>query len=49
MKLGSSNIKFATPNPRELSLVDLVFKTFINWGKREIPPNAAATNPIIVI
>jgi hypothetical protein len=23
--------------PREMSLVDLVFKTFRNWGKSEIP------------
>jgi hypothetical protein len=29
--------------------VDLVFKTFSNWGKREIPPNAAAANPIMVM
>jgi hypothetical protein len=35
--------------PREMSLVDLVFKTFSNWGKREIPPIAAAANPIIVM
>jgi hypothetical protein len=24
---------------REMSLVDLVFKTFSNWGKSEIPPS----------
>jgi hypothetical protein len=35
--------------PREMSLVDLVFKTFSNWGKNEIPPSAAAANPIMVM
>ena len=33
--------------PREMSLVDLVFRTFNNWGKSEMPPIAAATNPIM--
>jgi hypothetical protein len=35
--------------PREMSLVDLVCKTFSNWGKSEIPPSAAAANPIMVM
>jgi len=35
--------------PREMSLVDLVFKTFSNWGKSEIPPIAAAAKPIMVM
>jgi len=34
---------------REMSLVDLVFKTLSIWGKSEIPPVAAAANPIMVI
>ena len=35
--------------PRERSLVDLVFKTFSNWGKSENPPSAAAAKPIVVM
>jgi len=35
--------------PGEISLVALVFKIFSNWGKSEIPPNAAAANPLMVM
>jgi len=35
--------------PRERSWVDLVFKTFSNWGKSEKPPNVAAAKPITVM
>jgi hypothetical protein len=35
--------------PVEISLVDLVFQTFLNWGNKQIVVKAAAIKPKIVI